>query len=1834
MNSDEQVVLQALYDCERLYLETSRFEVWTGPEQVSKALPSGHAHRGDAAWARSVLERLWTGRKVLQVPTGPGEHSLADVVLSGTDSFDSSACRIPVELGDCRGDDGYPWERVATFGASVETKYRSRIAEIARLLSLNYQRFRMLPSTGMLRYERRPQRRPEYSVDLASLATRLTGEIRAGNLTLDGDIKHSLRPTVDRSKLAKAVDAVLGALAEMFAERGAPPRIAVFQERSISSTLCGLYCSDYREKFDGHVVTAGVGSGKSFAFQIGALIHVAYNAVVGSKGIRVLLLYPRVVLAANQFQDLEMLLARVDARLGTSLGKPILDAGGQLSELSGGAGGPVKGALFQAIRGAYQGTAQLLISNLDTLANRLVHPEAVEGLSMNLDLIVFDEVHLLSGLYGAHAKMLLRRVSLLRAAWAERRRRPEAPFGAILETINGSSPYLIGASATIAEPCQHFARLTSTEANRIFHVDVENPEETGWVHHLFVRQRPEASSMTAAINAVSCLVHNRRDGLHHEYYVDKETGAAVALDRIGNPAQPGAVVARPAHLIHKTIGFSDSLDGVNRWADLVLDNERSKSVSMASSANPAASGVPYFVRFQEPLWRVVHHMTFGESAKVWQKKVFETYGTLCRDCKRGVCRSTPRIPGGLNQVQRDAVQRLWTFTADNPDSYLARLGVAPEYLANPLFTVVHDMAAGSEVRNLDRCGFFGAGLCWWWSRDHLGNNHPEPASGANPVAGFKKPQEHPEKKYMAVNAMRVRAFTSKSEFDSSGSINDIFRAPPSRLFRDKGFAGTSAENCSFLIGSPRIEVGIDLARVSDGVTFRAMRDPASLQQKVGRVGRERQSDCVLVHVVTENARDHFYVRNPRIALDPDYLQPIPLHEGNQIVARNHYFMALFDYLVLQGANPGAERPKDDGDRVSLINDHKNANSFSGWDKKVRAVYEYLFGSDPAAARRRQEAARYLKLLGATAEDVESAGHDAALRAGDAPASRPAGALDILRHEFGPKFLLTPIPFKGRSLTLAELCASRYAPPFKEVPGLPRHTEFLRGLPQDEALQKRSYLYQVLTQPLFRRGIPLSRLPGNQPFLWTPNFFEAVGKEYVRVFEQGPTWQTELSYEPMGLALSLLVPGTVSYRYKEYPQKVPVASCGGAGVSIETPELAAVRLDIGNAEFFESADCVDLTGDDVPPEFRYEGAPVPVVRPRQIGLVRASSEPLISADGLLADGDEHAITGTEGIFSLPTPPRCFALQWYRISSSEAGRKSLPCRVADRFRGPDGTPPISLELPPVSQVFRSIKVERSLMVTEFVWGLDRHFMTRQVDAARLVYREAGEQGGRRVALGHHFETSGMCFEVELGVDAPVGRFIEQVLTRESSPAFQALLAHALGEFIGTAAKNPAADGVDWWVERTRPSVFTVRNLKTIVWFHLLEQWHPTPESKKGPSGPPVFSLGDLVGCFTPGHAKFIDAARFEKVCRWVSAVQNPTASEDRLKTLLGHYPNFVCASEEVANFGVDLLRSVAADLLLNGLGITLHEAALRVTGAEERDLSYFYKMGKEGGACIYLFDSDEMGNGTVDLVARNFYVSPVERLLSARLRAMGGQVDPLPTIDFMDAFEDALQECDTSQAAHLAFHDVAAAGKVLESLESARRGERLIGGPVFDFMRRNLGVDSYDRVLPFQACPEFLVHVSGYPTHSSPLVPSALYPNFQSLESAMGFCVDGCVSCVVAPEQNVHGPLAAKDSVSKVLMDAFYRTEVCERDDEVCRVVYPGTGPGRTELNADLALRVAEGLGKSPAQFEPFKVQLKFGQKSVAVTVVRATCLGPWSRVFRPSWEPAQVPSDRVRPRMPL
>ena len=1377
-NADLSAVLNALYLVEQPSLLRGDFAPWSTPEDVAAALPADSPHHGDATWTRTQLEKLWIARKVLQIPgEGAGEPAeRREVRLHGLDAHGNEDGRLRNEQNDVRLPADSEFAEVAIYDVGNSVKYRSRVAEVGRLLQQNFQRFRMAPATGVIRYERRPQYRPVRDLNVADLATTWVADIRRGELILpsgeDGATQvYRLRGDVPREELARATEAVMHALRERH------EKLAAFQVTSILGTLAGLYCAEYREQYDAQVVTASVGSGKSFAFQIGALIHITRAWLCGERGVRVLLLYPRVVLAANQFKELEDIVAAVATSLGIDLPGPVLDAGSQLKRQFQ-IGEMERGGLYQAIEQAYGGNHPLMVSNLDTLANRLQHPQAIRGLIERLDLIVCDEVHLLQGMYGSHARMLLKRLRLLRAVWQLRGGQPDAPFRDLLtQRREIKDTYLIGASATIAEPARHTARLLDIEETKVFSVPTGQKVETGWVHHYFLRQKPEVSTMTALINATACLIHNRRDGVFREYYQQRDTAGVVvplSLSDLPNPVrrnQGGAIELRdPAH-IHKTIGFCDALDGVGRWGDLVASNERTEE-SGETAPNPRWESYPYFTRFQEPLWRHVHQQSFALPEPRWQRTLRQHYGKLCRDCKAGVRCSTPRVPNGATDAVAGRVAELWSTQAENGDfptnSYLNHLGVGAEFAEAEWLRPLREASEADEISNLDGCAFFQTGLCWWWSMDHVGSNFPAPPTFASPLNGVKAVQTGPGlSPHHFINGVRLQSFTSGSKRDlmALATINDLFKGETREVLRRRQNASSaSEENSVFVIGSPRLEVGVDLSRVMDGITYRAMRDPSSLQQKIGRVGREPNADSLLVHLVTQNTRDQYYFRNPQIALDPDYLQALPLHEDNRIVAQHHYWMAIIDFVGLQGSEPGARAIQDGGERVTLINDHRQIQSFSGWSKKVDAVNNFLFGSHGFQTENLENLRLFLGALGARPAEVENPAAAAGLTPAESPGSRKLGAIDVFRHEFGPNFFMTPLPgAHGRPVKLADLYSSDYDPtlgvrPAQIEASFPRHHHFLRFLNAAgrSAREKRSYLRDLLTQPLFRRGIPVKDIPGDHPFVWTPNFFESIGTESVRILEGDA--KRERGYESVSAVLALLAPGTVTYRYDSEasgPCKVPVGRLHAEGSPEEiAPDVQAVLLRTADAEYFEPADkCTDVDGDDLPANF-FGFGPLRIFTPRQLAVISAQREPFVTSDGMLMDGDSRPFPQGAQPRPIPvmTPPRCYSLRWFRLE--------IQCAqpVVTRFQrelalyAPPsaGAPALpDFPLPPLLGAFAAMRFDPGLGVTDFVWGLDRQFMSREVEPARLVYRGVAADGAREpVAIGHRFTAPGLIFTLPTG------------------------------------------------------------------------------------------------------------------------------------------------------------------------------------------------------------------------------------------------------------------------------------------------------------------------------------------------------------------------------------------------------------------------------------------------------------------------------------------------------
>src|SRR5205823_1278899 len=109
MTPDQQIVLDALYQVEAPRLQRSQYDGWVTAADVAARLPLGDPHCGDESWTRSILNELWRGRKVLQIPEVGAQYELQEVWLRGTDAYGATDSRIPGERNDCRGGEPEDW---------------------------------------------------------------------------------------------------------------------------------------------------------------------------------------------------------------------------------------------------------------------------------------------------------------------------------------------------------------------------------------------------------------------------------------------------------------------------------------------------------------------------------------------------------------------------------------------------------------------------------------------------------------------------------------------------------------------------------------------------------------------------------------------------------------------------------------------------------------------------------------------------------------------------------------------------------------------------------------------------------------------------------------------------------------------------------------------------------------------------------------------------------------------------------------------------------------------------------------------------------------------------------------------------------------------------------------------------------------------------------------------------------------------------------------------------------------------------------------------------------------------------------------------------------------------------------------------------------------------------------------------------------------------------------------------------------------------------------------------------------------------------------------------
>jgi DEAD/DEAH box helicase domain-containing protein len=165
------------------------------------------------------------------------------------------------------------------------------------------------------------------------------------------------------------------------------------------------------------VVVSTTASGKTLAFNLPVLDHLLTDPTACA-----LYIYPTKALAQDQYRNLRGALAAAGATIPCAI-------------YDGDTPGNQRGAIRQR--------ARILLSNPDMLHFAILpHHRRWGRFFSRLAFVILDEVHAYRGIFGSHVGLVLRRLQRICR-------------------VHGSRPRIIGASATIANACEHVERLTA-----------------------------------------------------------------------------------------------------------------------------------------------------------------------------------------------------------------------------------------------------------------------------------------------------------------------------------------------------------------------------------------------------------------------------------------------------------------------------------------------------------------------------------------------------------------------------------------------------------------------------------------------------------------------------------------------------------------------------------------------------------------------------------------------------------------------------------------------------------------------------------------------------------------------------------------------------------------------------------------------------------------------------------------------------------------------------------------------------------------------------------------------------------------------------------------------------------------------------------------------------------------------------------------------------------------------------------------------------------------------------------------------------------------------------
>lgn len=1410
---------------------------------------------------------------------------------------------------------------------SPPKRIRSRAAETIRQLYYCRNRFDFLRSISTLAYENKWKAIPRWEIAAKTAVDEIKKEVEDGFEVEQQGVKtryeYVLAKKVD---FMKCVSIAIESFDDLMRSTGRQGYLSRFQVESIKEVLRIRHCFEKgsaTKKYQPRnlILTAGVGSGKTFAFIIPILIEILYLKLQGEKGIQAVILYPRKALVFDQKVNIDLLISKINQRLKTHhpsvrFEEILMEGDSRIKDKALKAflkKDPENKRRDVSVREAVQieyreKDNDIVMATLESFKRRLINPVSCKPLVEHVKIAVFDEIHLMSGIQGCHSIHLVKRFYNL---W--RRFNP---------TLKGEILF-IGSSATVAEPEEHASKVFSIDRKQIRRVvpKEEDLENVGIVHHLFLKQRRGISAMSTLTNTTSALIHNRRNGVRRE-----NTKTPIDLE--------------------KTLGFVDSLDILGRWRDTVKDNERSLGRYFGED-DP-----PYFAFFFEPL-RVQSH----------KNKNFPVKTDYCTTCKQGI---STGIPGSFSAedfttfyIEKKKEVKLPEIR-DNDVKDLGTLEKCPYFkygycwwfsqdddTREPLFGKAGFETFASQIR---------PGMITSKVRNDSGNVHEMFQNSALEIFEYSRTAGWNDIKDQMLN---IPLLMTSPVLEVGVDIKNVKDAITYKAIRNVSSYRQKVGRVGREVGreSDSLLYTLLSLRPQDFHYFRRLYklmndsylDPIPLKPDNSDVikshvfmacmdflawnyNTDKRLDIYNVHDNVSLFKDrvqfaHDFIIQNRATLEL-FLSEIANNNKSIINKAIDVFIDNLKILIMDisPAVPGATNIAE------IFSKKKSATPSNIYIELMESIQKILKNLQSIKF---YEGTIRAKRMGQIIDDIEQSVrfceqgdlnglelHVNKLVASFADANRILGEL------LAKENLNVAGPYSDSFYELQLVVSKAKANPkvFELLQVAPLILDEFNGMPGEKRSLVLSYLEDIFSY--------FSKFRNKTPFIHPSVFFQDPHEKIVDLL-----LGNQQENETLSATLFAYLPGTWSHRIGHRVKAVT------NNVSIDQHGLASISLlEKSIGRFREVA---RLLPSELPTDYpvHYRDREMIVFEPQAIKLqyVPSMFTHVDPTNSLVRDDDDFPLKGQSGGgVPIQQLPQSRPLNWYKITHFSDASEEIEPKILGVGK--------KLKIPPVfSLIFTSVKFTEKLDVTEYVYGIDRQYATQRADGIRILYRQK-DTLPTPAALGKEFLTDGIVFRVNIELFEESLTSLLSTQDSFSRSVRKQLLWQSLYAYLQSNLNLNPFD-----VDLFR---------KVILWACI--------ESVKGDVSKVDVDLVSHVLC----QIKPEEVARILETIVRIQDRNLPSGS--RVMKEFSEMRPVICKNP----FSDEFVRSNSQLILLHSIAHHLKNAGARLIGANDTDLSYFFSAEKGE---IYLFDGSSFGNGMSESIKKFIYISDLCRLIEARISA---------------------------------------------------------------------------------------------------------------------------------------------------------------------------------------------------------------------------------------------------------